>query len=89
MEQELVVITPERLKSLIREALDDYKLNEAPVNWMNATKAAQYMGVSRAFLHLDRRKGLLECYNPIPGGIVRCSRNQCDALIKRRMAEKG
>jgi len=83
--EQLIVITPEQLKNLIREVLDEYDSDESlpPNNWMNATEAAKYMGVSRGYVHMLKREGLLKCYNPVPGGIVPYSRDQCDAFITR------
>lgn len=84
MEQELIILTPSQLKSVIKEVLDEYKHGVQPVQnkWMTATEAAKYMGVNRGYIHMLKREGLIECYNPIPGGIVRFSTDQCDAFIK-------
>ena len=74
---EIVVISKDELKELIREVLAELNVESQSSHngWMNAMQAAKYLGVSRSFLIKLEKKGkskIISRCQEGSSGILKC-----------------
>jgi len=78
---QITLATTEQLKQAIREVLQEF--HEQPA-YLNARKAAKYLGVSESFILKAKNSGLLKCYQPTSNGTVRFTRQHLEDFMRRR-----
>lgn len=81
METQITLATTEQLKEAVREVMAEY--TDQP-GYLTAKQAGKYLGVSESFILKAKNDSLLECYQPVKGGIVRFTKQHLEDFMKRR-----
>jgi len=76
----LSIATTDQVKQVLREVMKEFR--EQPT-YLTAKRAAVDLDVSESFILKAKNDGLLECYQPTRGGIVRFTRQHLENFMKR------
>jgi len=78
---QITLATTEQVKQAVSEAMKEFR--EQPT-YLTAKRAAVDLDVSESFVLKAKNDGLLQCYQPTKGGIVRFTRQHLQDFMRRR-----